>query len=453
MASSSSYLPLSFSSSIAIFRASPNIRSPPGTPNLRFWKRGRSAKATITEPKVSAPSKGPPRLVTFLGKGGSGKTTAAVLAAQYYAKMGLQTCLVIQSLDLMSEVLLDCKIGSSPIPCGDNLSAVRLETTKMLLGPLSQMKKADARLNLTQGVLDGVVGEELGILPGMDSVLSLEALEGLTGLLGLNMSASKKTIEFDVIVYDGISSEESLRMVGASERARWYLKYIRSLAEKTDSGRLVAPSLIKLVNESVNLNGASGLDVASSEMWNAADRALKKASSAFLDPSRFSCYLTMDTSNSVSVISALRYWGCTIQAGGQVYGAFGFSAESSTTSCSLAKEKLAPLPFENLPYVSTNYPVNWEMALNGLSNGAQQLLLGANRDFQSNVLFDQGEKTVTLFMPGFDKSEIKLYQYRGGSELLVEAGDQRRVIHLPSGIQGKVRGAKFLDRNLVIRLG
>ncbi|RVW49181.1 Uncharacterized protein, chloroplastic [Vitis vinifera] len=36
------------------------------------------------------------------------------------------------------------------------------------------------------------------------------------------------------------------------------------------------------------------------------------------------------------------------------------------------------------------------------------------------------------------------------SELLVEARDQRRVIHLPPKIQGKVGGAKFADRKLVI---
>lgn len=43
-------------------------------------------------------------------------------------------------------------------------------------------------------------------------------------------------------------------------------------------------------------------------------------------------------------------------------------------------------------------------------------------------------------------------QYRGGSELLVEAGDQRRVIPLPSDIQGKVAGAKFVDQSLVITM-
>ena len=40
----------------------------------------------------------------------------------------------------------------------------------------------------------------------------------------------------------------------------------------------------------------------------------------------------------------------------------------------------------------------------------------------------------------------------GGSELLVEAGDQRRIIRLPLGMQGKVEGAKFINRNLVVML-
>uniref|UniRef100_F6HSS4 Uncharacterized protein n=2 Tax=Vitis TaxID=3603 RepID=F6HSS4_VITVI len=31
------------------------------------------------------------------------------------------------------------------------------------------------------------------------------------------------------------------------------------------------------------------------------------------------------------------------------------------------------------------------------------------------VKFDPSKKSVSLLMPGFDKSEIKLYQYRGGS--------------------------------------
>lgn len=47
---------------------------------------------------------------------------------------------------------------------------------------------------------------------------------------------------------------------------------------------------------------------------------------------------------------------------------------------------------------------------------------------------------------------LLILQFRGGSELLVEAGDQRRVIRLPSQVQGKVGGAKFIDRSIIITI-
>ncbi|KAI5436597.1 hypothetical protein KIW84_022919 [Lathyrus oleraceus] len=73
------------------------------------------------------------QLLTFLGKGGSGKTTAAIFAAQHYAMAGFKTCLVIHSQDVTADYLLNCKIGTSHVLCTNNLSAVRLETTKVRL--------------------------------------------------------------------------------------------------------------------------------------------------------------------------------------------------------------------------------------------------------------------------------------------------------------------------------
>lgn len=59
----------------------------------------------------------------------------------------------------------------------------------------------------------------------------------------------------------------------------------------------------------------------------------------------------------------------------------------------------------------------------------------------------------TRLSPAIDLPPIVLqWQYRGGAELLVEAGDQRRIIQLPRSMQGKVGGAKFIDRNLVVTL-
>ncbi|KAK0574877.1 hypothetical protein LWI29_030362 [Acer saccharum] len=401
-------------------------------------------------------------LITFLGKGGSGKTTSSVLAAQHYAMSGLSTCLVLHAQDPTPDFLLNCKIGTSPILCNNNLSAVRLETTKMLLEPLNQLKQADARLNMTQGVLGGVVGEELGVLPGMDSIFSAFALQRLVGLFGNVAQRNHQKQNFDVIIYDGISSEETLRMIGASSKARLYLKYLRNMAEKTDLGRLAGPSLLRLVDEALSISGGSGggsvLNGSSSaQIWDAVDTMLEGGASAFTEPHKFRCFLVMDPKSPISVNSALRYWGCTVQAGAQVAGAFGIaSPNSNEESVERMRKNFSPLTFAFIPNLSMEAPLDWNaITLNTVSKDAQDLLsLAANhsRSMLSPVKFDAAKKSVTLLMPGFDKSEIKLYQYRGGSELLVEAGDQRRVIRLPPQIQGKVGGAKFIDRSLIVTM-
>ncbi|KAL6011037.1 hypothetical protein ACLOJK_001481 [Asimina triloba] len=340
---------------------------------------------------------------------------------QYYAKLGLRTCLVIHSQDPTAEYLIGCKIGTSPTAFSENFSAVRLETTK-------------------------VVGEELGVLPGMDAIFSVIAIEKLVRFCGRAAGGRQQPQgTFDVVVYDGISSEEALRMVGSAERA--------SIAEKTDAGRLTSPSLMKLADESLMLNGGSGVNGGTAaEIWDNIESILEKASASFCDPSKFSCYVVMDPTNAASITSALRYWGCAIQAGVQISGMFAFAAESCMQTVEAAEKKIAPLPFAVLPYLSTDSSIDWDAVMKVLGEGAQKLLSTTTNSCQSSVQFDYLQKSVTLFMPGFDKSEIKLFQYRGGLELLVEAGDQRRVIRLPQGIQGKVGSAKFTNRSLVVTL-
>uniref|UniRef100_A0A0A9GJR0 ArsA HSP20-like domain-containing protein n=1 Tax=Arundo donax TaxID=35708 RepID=A0A0A9GJR0_ARUDO len=159
----------------------------------------------------------------------------------------------------------------------------------------------------------------------------------------------------------------------------------------------------------------------------------------------------MDPRRSISVSSALRYWGCTTQAGGQICGAFGYTEDPSEMHQEVA-QKFLPLSFSFLPFLSNDSSADWGRTLSSLSQSTQDQLRNTSTRVYTSVSFDSDRKSVTLFMPGFDKSEIKLYQYRGGSELLIEAGDQRRIIKLPPAIQGKVGAAKFVDRNLIVSI-
>ncbi|KAE8667614.1 P-loop containing nucleoside triphosphate hydrolases superfamily protein [Hibiscus syriacus] len=399
------------------------------------------------------------RLISFLGKGGSGKTTSSVFAAQHYAMAGLSTCLVLQGQDRTAECLLNCKIVSSPVLCSDNLSVVRLETTKMLLEPLNQLKQADSRLNLTQGVLEGVVGEELGVLPGMDSIFSALAVVRLLGLFGKWARNNHHKDKFDIIIYDGISTEETLRMIGANSKARLYLKYLRSMAEKTDLGRLAGPSLLRLFDNAMGISEKSSQlnGTLSTEIWDSLEQILERGSSTFSQPYQCGCFLVMNPNISMSMSSALRYWGCAIQAGTQVSGAFAVATPHlDVESVEKMKKDFSPLSFAFIPNLSMGSPQDWNAIMpKSTAKGARDLLslpAGQKHSMVPSINFDTAGKSVTLLMPGFEKSEIKLYQYRGGSELLVEAGDQRRVIFLPPEMQGKVGGAKFIERSLVITI-
>ncbi|XP_060214911.1 uncharacterized protein At1g26090, chloroplastic [Lycium barbarum] len=417
-------------------------------------RRRRSRMEILAMTSVNSDNnENPTKLITFLGKGGSGKTTSAIFAAQHYAMAGLKTCLVIHSQDPTAEYLLNCKIGTSPITCNDNLSVVRLETTKMLLEPLNKLKQADARLKMTQGVLEGVVGEELGVLPGMDSIFSSLALEQLVGFFGNVVQQKSKKEKFDIIIYDGMSTEETIRMIGATSKARLYLKYLRNVAEKTDLGRLASPSLLRLAEEAMTLSGRK-LNLngkMSSEIWDLLEQVLERGSTIFSEPKTFGCYIVVDRNSPVSLASALRYWGCIIQAGAQVSGAF---ALNSSAELGATIEEFSPLPSAFVPHISVGPRLDWTKIMqDSHSESARSLLtVTAHKTSIPPVIFDPTKKNVTLLMPGFDKSEIKLYQFRGGSELLVEAGDQRRVIRLPPQLQGKVGGAKFTDRSLVITM-
>lgn len=299
-------------------------------------------------------------------------------------------------------------------------------------------------------------GEELGVLPGMDSIFSSLALERLVGFFENVVQQNSKKEKFDIIIYDGMSTEETIRMIGATSKARLYLKYLRNFAEKTDLGRLASPSLLRLAEEAMTLSGKNpNLNgKMSSEIWDLLDKVLERGSTIFAEPKRFGCYIVVDRNSPVSMASALRYWGCIIQAGAQVSGAFALATLNSSGEVGATIEDFSPLPSAYVPHISVGAHLDWDKIMqDSHSESARNLLtVTAHKASIPPVIFDPTNKIITLLMPGFDKSEIKLYQFRGGSELLVEAGDQRRVIRLPSQLQGKVGGAKFTDRSLVITM-
>lgn len=133
----------------------------------------------------------------------------------------------------------------------------------------------------------------------------------------------------------------------------------------------------------------------------------------FQDPKRFSCFLVTNPTNSISVDTAVRYWGCATQAGIHVAGAFyPFLSPDGTPPDADFGKKFVPLSVASLPYVSFASPPNWDEAVGMLSKEAKGIMSGTSQagSIPAPVTFNQAVRTVTLFLPGFQKSDIKLSQ-------------------------------------------
>lgn len=177
------------------------------------------------------------RIIFFAGKGGVGKTSVAAATGIRAAEMGHKT--VIMSLDVahsLSDIfdldkdLLDQNKGR-PAEVHRNLWIQELDISEEMEKNWGDIHKYLTTLLNTTG-LDGILAEELAILPGMEEI-SL--------LLYINSYIRGK--ECDVIILDCAPTGESLRFISIPTTLEWYMKkifrvektiakYVRPVAKK-----------------------------------------------------------------------------------------------------------------------------------------------------------------------------------------------------------------------------
>lgn len=360
-------------------------------------------------------------ILTFLGKGGTGRTTVAIAAAKQFALQGKRTLLVGQDPGPAFGLLLGAPVGATPQEIGANLSAVHLQSTALMEASWEELKRQEAQY-LRTPILKAVYGQELGILPGMDGALALNALREFDG-----------SGKYDVIVYDGAGDLSTLRMLGMPEIATWYFRRFRKVVAESDLWKAVSPFVQPVAAAVLNVNWSG--DVFDQPAMQQSSNLMEQGKAAVNDPGRVAAYL-VTTQDVVAIATAKYLWGSAQQVGLTVGGVI---LNQSSDGSAIAPE-FAPLSITALP----NYPgQDWQPLIEALPDFTQAAQ--APRAIAVNI----AERKVALFLPGFDKTQVKLIQ--SGPEVTVEAGDQRRNISLPPELSGRqIKGAKFQDSFLVI---
>jgi len=374
-------------------------------------------------------------ILTFLGKGGTGRSTVAIAAAQKLANEGKRVLLLSQEAGPALSLMLGTSVMASPTAVNSangltgGFQSVQLQTTTLLEENWEKLKKFEAQY-LRDPFFKAVFGQELSVIPGMDDFLALNAIREYT-----------ESNQYDVIVHDGAGDQSSLRLWGAIGGVDWYFRRFKQVFQSSQFYKSISP-FVAPITGAVFSSGLSG------DIWNQPEAQgiegmVAKGKALVHDPMQLRAYVVTGD-DEIAIATGKYLWSAAQQIGLTVAGAFVNAGTSPSVETAAATTAFDPLPVVSVPHADSAN--RWQSIIDALPALDQPV------NVPSAMSVDVAASTVKLFLPGFDKTQVKLTQY--GPEVTVEAGDQRHNVSLPSALNGrKVTGAKFQSGYLIISFG
>ena len=359
-------------------------------------------------------------IVTFLGKGGTGRTISAIATAKKLATSGKKVLLMGQDSSPAWGIALGMQPTTEPQELSTNLAAMQLNSAVLLEKSWEQVKQLEAQY-LRSPILKQVYGQELGILPGMDRALALNSIREYY-----------QGGQYDVIVYDGTGGIDTLRMLGMPEILSWYFRRFRGIFTESDIVKTLSP-FVQPISSAV-LNTTWSANDITGNTDNPATQMLEEGTAAMSNGNVLAYLVT--TSDPAAVATAKYLWGSAQQVSLAVGGVL-VRGEAEAISAEFAPLKVTSIPeFDG---------TDWQPLITALPKVV-------DTDAPKATEFVMSERKVKVYLPGFEKKDVKLTQY--GPEITIEAGDQRRNITLPPAWRGSsVTGAKFQNGYLEVSVG
>lgn len=376
-------------------------------------------------------------ILTFLGKGGTGRSTVAIAAAQKLSSEGKRVLLLSQEAGPALSVLLGSAVTPSATAFDGNdkglsggFQVAQLQSTQLLEENWEKLKAFEARY-LRDPFFKAVFGQELSVIPGMDDFLALNAIREYT-----------ESNQYDVIVHDGPGNQSSLRMWGAIGGVDWYFRRFKQVFQSSQFYKSISP-FIAPITGAVFSSGLSG------DIWNqpetqSVEGMVAKGKAMVRDPMQLRAYVVTHD-DEIAIAQGKYLWSAAQQIGLTIAGTFvNAKSEAGAVDSAAATAAFDPVPVTALPYGVGDD--RWSPIISALPSLTESVNVPAP------MSVDVAASTVKLFLPGFDKTQVKLTQY--GPEVTVEAGDQRHNVSLPAALNGRaVTGAKFQSGYLIISFG
>ncbi len=150
------------------------------------------------------------RIIIYTGKGGVGKTSVAAATALRSARMGHKTLLMSTDAAHSVSDSLEVPLSGQITKVENNLDAIEVDMLYELETRWKEIQKYISDFLLSQG-MDGVSSKEMAVLPGMELMSALFYVEDFY-----------KKKEYDVIVLDTAPTGETMRLLTFPEVSEWY---------------------------------------------------------------------------------------------------------------------------------------------------------------------------------------------------------------------------------------
>lgn len=381
------------------------------------------------------------RLIIYTGKGGVGKTSVAAATALRAARMGHRTLLM--STDAAHSVAdsLEVPLSGSMTRIEQNLDAIEIDMLHELETRWKEIQKYVSDFFMSQG-MDGITSKEMAVLPGMELMSALFYIDDFY-----------QRDVYDVIVMDTAPTGETLRLLSFPDVSGWYIDRMYGIVKNMI--RLARFTVGKVMSTPLPSDELlKDLEVLGSRM-----KAVQKI---LMDPEITSVRLVVNPEKMVinetkRAFTYMCLYGLTVDClvvnrlipeGNNGY--FRDKLEEQERYMKIINESFNPLKIltaSQLPLELVG--IRSLEKLGDMVFGSIDPVTHFSTDKPMEIYSDNGMDVISLKLPFTMKDTVNLYM--SGDNLLVEVGQYRRSIALPTTFTRKEPSkAEFKDGRLHI---